>query len=66
VRTWSSIVKSSSTTIKSNRKHSDQTTKQLTSRVGAEPCQKLETNISLAVHGSCMDLENLGTALQIR
>lgn len=67
VRTSSSIKKSSSKTIKSHRKDAgDETTRQLTSRVGAEPCQKLETNISLAVHGTCMDLENLGTALQVR
>lgn len=38
----------------------------LTSGVGAEPCQKLKTNVSLAVHGACMDLENLGAALKVR
>jgi len=38
----------------------------LTSGVRAEPCKKLETNVSLAVHGACMYLENLGTALKVR
>ena len=38
----------------------------LTSGVRAEPCKKLEANVSLAVHGACMYLENLGTALKVR
>jgi hypothetical protein len=39
---------------------------ELTSGIWAEPRKKLETNVSLAIHGSCMYLENLGTALKVR
>jgi hypothetical protein len=57
----------SSETIKSSKRHQKIIARYvLTSGVGAEPRQKLKTNVSLAVHGACMDLENLGAALKVR
>ena len=34
--------------------------------VGAQPGEQLEPDVSLAVHGAGVDLENLGARLQVR